>query len=173
MQQRNQSRRNQSRRISLLLILALATLSAAFVVAQKITRPDVRVQLSGSVRRGQETISLDKAGQLSPGEVLRWTISSQNNGNEAASGYQTTGVIPRGTVFVAGSAGGDGGARVTYSIDAGKSYHEKPLIEERQPDGTMKKVPAPVTLYTNVRYEWKDPLAPEGRLEAFYESRVR
>ena len=40
-------------------------------------------------------------------------------------------------------------------------------------DGTVKKVPAPVSMYTEVRYEWSDAFAPGGKLSASYKVRVK
>jgi hypothetical protein len=37
----------------------------------------------------------------------------------------------------------------------------------------VKKVPAPVSMYTEVRYEWSDSLAAGGKLSASYKVRVR
>jgi len=37
----------------------------------------------------------------------------------------------------------------------------------------IKKVAAPVNMYTNVRYEWLDPLAPGGHVSASYKVRVK
>ncbi len=82
------------------------------------------------------------------------------------------GHIPRGTTFIAESAKADG-ARTVYSIDGGKSYSAQPTIEEKQADGSFKQVPAPVTMYTEIRYEWVDPLAQGGKLSASYKVRVK
>ena len=37
----------------------------------------------------------------------------------------------------------------------------------------MKTVPAPVSMYTEVRYEWSDALAAGGKLSASYKVRVK
>jgi hypothetical protein len=37
----------------------------------------------------------------------------------------------------------------------------------------MKQVAAPVSMYTQVRYEWADPLAAGGKLAASYQVRVK
>ena len=76
-------------------------------------------------------------------------------------------------MLVAGSASGENGSTVTYSIDGGKTFTTQPVVEERQPDGTTKKVPAPVSMYTEVRYEWSDAFAPGGKLSASYKVRVK
>jgi uncharacterized repeat protein (TIGR01451 family) len=135
-------------------------------------RPEVKVQLSAAVQRDSELVPLDKASVVKPGEVLDWTITSENSGDAAARDYKAVAHIPRGTEFVAGTAKAEG-AKAVYSIDNGKSFSDKPTIEEKQADGTVKRVPAPVAMYTDIRYEWSDPLAQGGKLSASYKVRVK
>ena len=135
-------------------------------------RPEVKVQLSAMVERNSALVPLEKATAVKPGEILDWTIASENSGNAAALAYKAVGHIPRGTEFVAGSAKADG-AKAVYSIDNGKSFSDKPMIDEKQPDGSVKRVAAPVAMYTDVRYEWSDPLVQNGKLSAFYKVRVK
>lgn len=163
-------------------VLTLATLSLLAVTAvgfaqrhhliAAIARPEVKVQLSAAVERDSELVPLDKASVVKPGEVLDWTIVSENSGNAAARDYKTVARIPRGTEFIAGSAKAEG-AKAVYSIDNGKSFSDKPTVEEKQADGTVKRVAAPVAMYTDIRYEWSDPLAQGGKLTASYKLRVK
>jgi uncharacterized repeat protein (TIGR01451 family) len=161
--------------------LTLATLSLLAVTAvgfaqrhliSAIARPEVKVQLSATVERDSELVPLEKASAVRPGEVLDWTILSENSGNAAAHDYKTVARIPRGTEFIAGSAKAEG-AKAVYSIDNGKSFSDKPTVEEKQADGTVKRVAAPVAMYTDIRYEWSDPLAQGGKLSAAYKLRVK
>lgn len=135
-------------------------------------KPEVKVQLSGAVERNSALVLLEKATVVNPGELLDWTIISENSGNAPALEYKAVGHISQGTTFVADSAKADG-AKVFFSIDGGKSYSAQPMIEEKQTDGTIKLVPAPVSMYTEIRYEWADPLAPGGKLSASYKVRVK
>lgn len=135
-------------------------------------RPEVNVQLSGAVERDSKLMPLEKSTVVNPGETLDWRITSENSGNAAALEYKTVGHIPRGTEFVAGSAKADG-AKALYSIDGGKSFSAQPTIEVKQDDGSVKRVPAPVSMYTEIRYEWSDPLAQGGKLSASYKVRVK
>lgn len=136
-------------------------------------RPEIKVELAGAVERGGARLALDKVENVKPGEILDWQIVSSNDGTGAARDYKAVGHIPAGTVLVAGSAAAESGSSVTYSIDGGKSFATQPVVEERQPDGTVKKVPAPVAMYTEVRYEWSDAFAPGGKLSASYKVRVK
>ena len=157
--------------------LCRVVLSGAAVFAQRQMamaergRPEVKVLLSGSVERGGEIVPVEKAQTVNPGEILQWTISSENDGQAPAREYKAVGQIPRGTTLVAGSTTADGTANVVYSIDNGKTYSATPTVEEKQADGTVKMVPAPVSMYTQVRYEWADALAGGSRLNASYKVR--
>jgi uncharacterized repeat protein (TIGR01451 family) len=161
-----------------LLALCIVALVGGAALAQRQLksaggRPEVKVELTGSVERAGQRLSLDKVENVKPGEVLDWQILSSNDGTGAARDYKAVGHIPAGTVLVAGSAAGESGSTVTYSIDGGKTFSTQPVVEERQTDGSVKRVPAPVSMYTEVRYEWSDAFAPGGKLSASYKVRVK
>lgn len=161
--------------------LCLLVLGGAAALAQRQlrsavmpgARPEIKVTLSGAIEREQKLVPVEKAEAVNPGETLDWTITSENDGNAPAHEYKAIGQIPRGTVLIAGSTTADGSASVVYSIDNGKTFSTQPMIEEKQPDGSTKQVPAPVSMYTQLRYEWADPLASGGRLQASYKVRVK
>src|SRR3954470_24151887 len=157
--------------LSLFVLGAGAFAQKHFMLANAL-RPEVKVELSGSVLRDANRVGLDKSTVVNPGEVLDWTMTAENGGNAPAVNYKAVGHIPRGTEFVSGSAKA-AGASAVYSIDAGKSYSPQPTIEQKQADGSVKRVPAPVSLYTDIRYEWTDPLAQGGKLSASYKVRVK
>ena len=166
-------------RLSSLLVAAIVVMVAtAFVIAQKrfmlrgAARPEINLKLVGSVERDSKLIPLDNSIAVNSGEIVEWVISGENSGNASAQNYKTVGHIPKGTVFIVGSATADG-AKTVFSIDGGKSFSPQPMIEEKQPDGSTKQVPAPVYMYTEIRYEWSDPLAQGGKLTASYKVRVK
>jgi hypothetical protein len=169
-------KRSRALLVAALAITAFATV-AAFAQKQLAARaggrPEVKVILTGSVARSDEIVALNKAGAVHPGEILDWKITSSNEGDGAAREYKTVAHVPAGTSLVAGSASAEYGAQVTYSIDGGKSFSTQPVIEEKQADGTLKKVAAPVSMYTEVRYEWSEPLAAGTTLNATYKVRVK
>lgn len=136
-------------------------------------KPDVKVTLAGTVTRNNQMLNVEKAGALNPGEILHWTITSQNAGSAPAQNYKTVGEVPTGTSYVAGSAQAEGNVQVLFSIDGGKTFEAKPMIEQKQPDGSVKKIAAPASLYTQVRYEWNDPLSAGKQLSASYKVRVK
>ena len=162
-----------------LAVLCLLALGGAAAFAQRhfaiaaAPRPEVKVFLAAAVERDNGLVPVEKAQLVKKDEMLDWTINSENTGGAAALDYKTVSRIPAGTTFVAGSAKTDASAKVAYSIDSGKSYAATPVVEEKQADGSIKKVAAPVSMYTNVRYEWADPLAPGGHVTASYKVRVK
>lgn len=158
--------------------LGLLVLGSAAAFAQKnlmvlrTGRPEIKVLLSGVVERQNGRIPVQEAATVKSGEIMDWTITSMNEGNAPARDYKAVGIVPPGTEFVADSVTAEGLATVTYSIDRGKSFSERPTIEVRQPDGTIKKVAAPVSMYTQIRYEWADPLEQGAKRNASYRVRL-
>ena len=170
---------SKSRGAAIVITCALLIVGGAAVFAKTgaarmfTSRPEIKIALAGSVHRSQADVPIEKAEAVGSGEVVSWSIVSNNVGNGLAHDYKTVGQIPKGTSFVEGSAQADGRANVTYSIDGGKTFTTTPVISEKQADGTMKQVAAPVSMYTQVRYEWIDPLAAGGKLTASYQVRVK
>jgi hypothetical protein len=159
-------------------ILASPAKAVALGVGQPVqavasTRPLVKLLLTGAIERDSKTIPVEKAGPVSPGEVVSFTMNSVNEGGAPARDYRAVGQIPRNSIFVGGSAMGDSNSQVKYSIDGGKQFSSTPMIDEKQADGTIKKVAAPVSMYTQVRFEWADPLAAGGKVVASYQVRVK
>lgn len=174
--------KNQPNKFIAIAVLTILAITGSVFAQQLFTpktspvvtgRPDVKVSLAGTVTRNNQAMNIEKAGTLNPGEVLLWTITSQNAGSIAAQNYKTVGEIPTGTAFVAGSAQADGNVQITYSIDSGKTFSAKPMIAQKQPDGSSKQVPAPASLYTQIRYEWVDALTAGKQLSASYKVRVK
>ncbi len=160
------------------IALCLLVLGSAAAFAQKkfmmlhAARPVVKVMLAGAVERDDAKVPVDKASLVKSGETLDWTITSVNEGNAPANEYNAIGKIPAGTQFVAGSANAEGSATVTYSIDNGKTFSATPTVDERQADGSIKKVPAPVSMYHQVRYAWSTPLNQGEKVNASYKVRL-
>ncbi|NJM52370.1 MAG: hypothetical protein HC846_02625 [Blastocatellia bacterium] len=170
---------NKSKKPLLGLMIGLLFLGSVVVFAKNGSsfpfvnaKPAVNVVLSGTVERNSEKLSLGKAEAVQSGEVLQWTISSENKGDGEAKNYKVVGKIPVGTEFVAESAKAEGAAKVLYSLD-GKEFSAQPMIEEKQADGSVKSVPAPTSMYKQLRFEWENSLNPKEKLNAFYEVKVK
>lgn len=160
------------------IVFGLLFVSGAVVFGQRaslisVDRPDVKISLTGIVERSTGRIALEEAGLVNPGEIVDWTIRSHNSGKGAAHHYSTIGVIPSGTIYLSSSAHATDDARIVYSIDQGKTYEARPMIEQKQPDGSVRKVPAPVSLYTHIRFQWETSLNEGKQFSASYKVRVK
>jgi uncharacterized repeat protein (TIGR01451 family) len=141
--------------------------------ALNIARPEVKVFISGVVVRAGKTFSVEKVEAVKSGETLDWSINSANSGAGDAKNYKVVGQIPNGTTFVVGSAKAEKQPQVQYSIDGGKTFSAEPLVEEKQADGSVKQVPAPASMFTQVRFEWADSLPSQSSLNAAYRVQVK
>jgi len=154
-------------RLATIGILALAIVASVAVHAQRqnaapaSARPQINIELSGVVAREGKDVNVADAGLVNSGEMLRWTIVSKNEGQADALSHEAIGQIPAGTRFVENSAASELPASISYSIDSAP-----------QPDGTTKQVPAPVSMYTSVRFHWDNPLTAGSDRTASYQVRV-
>ena len=161
-----------------LCLVALVAVGGVFGFAHKLSksgsgRPDVKIVLSGSVARAGKNVPVAEAGPVESGEVIDWAIVSKNGGNAEAVSHEAVAQIPAGTSYVAGSAKSEVSASVEFSIDNGKHYAEKPTVSTKQADGSMKDVPAPASMYTQIRYKWNSPLPAAGDRKATYQVGVK
>lgn len=165
--------------LAIIGVLALAIVASVAVHAQRqnaasnAPRPQIKIELSGVVAREGKDLNVADAGLVNSGETLRWTIVSKNEGQADAVSHEAIGQIPAGTIFVAGSASAKVPASISYSIDGGKSFSVQPMISQEQADGTTKQVPAPISMYTRVRYHWDTPLTVGAARAAAYQVRVK
>jgi len=168
------------RKLMVLLAAALSLLIAAGVLAigpnnailavLPAGRPDVRLELHGAVRRGDQLLNVEKANPIGHGEFINWTIEASNVGDGPANGVVVGAPVPSGTQFV-GSASAPG-ARILYSINQGRDFSQQPLIEKKNEKGEIVMVPAPSSLYTNVRFEWSGKHDADARLSGTYQVEV-
>ncbi len=110
--------------------------------------------------------------KVQPGDVLRYTLASENAGDKPASQLVLTQPVPAQTQYVLGSALANG-AQLTYSIDSGKSFVAKPTIKVKQPDGSVIEKPAPAALYSHVRWDYSASLKPASTVSSVYEVAVK
>jgi len=161
-----------SRRV---LVLVALVLFASFVVgATSPSSPLVNVTLSGSVARAGQSLSLEQAGGVNPGEVISWHIAVANRGNADANSINVVGDIDDGTAFVPGSAAGDGVVSVQYSLEhphENQTFSERPMVRETV-GSVVKERPATPQEFKAVRLTFAHVAAGQT-LSASYRTRVR
>ncbi len=119
-----------------------------------------------------QPLGLGKATVL-PGDILRYTVTGSNRLTRPLNGFALTQPIPRGTEYRLHSSSASGDARMTASLDGGKTYAEKPTVRVTHPDGSTTDEPAPVSRYTTLRWTFLSDLPPMGSVSARCEVRVR
>lgn len=150
-------------------------------IVKAINRPEIKLNLTAAKQvvekdaKGVEQVSwkqLDDGGIVQPGDVLRYTVSSDNVGDQAAKKLAITQPIPAKTVYQLDSAKSNNGATITYSIDAGQTFVDKPMVKVTLEDGTVKEEPAPAKAYTHVRWQFNKDIDPAVGVKAMYDVKV-
>jgi len=154
---------------------------AGEAIVQNVLQPQIKLVLNAEKQlitinaEGEEVISweaLEGNVSVQPGDVIRYTLTSENAGDQPAASLVTTQPIPQKTAYIAESARANGAA-LTYSIDKGQTFSAQPMIEATQPDGSVKMVPAPAEMYSHVRWDYSDSLEPMAMVRAVYEVAVQ
>jgi uncharacterized repeat protein (TIGR01451 family) len=154
--------------IPLLIALVLLLLSAE-VFAKSLVSVSMKAEKEVTVNKEKKMVAV-KA--IDPGDVVLYTISYVNSGDEAATNAFMDDPVPKGTVYLDGSAFGKD-ADVTFSIDGGKTF-KKPsvLTYEVKVNGKMEKRIASPEQYTDIR--WTVSVIPaRGRGQIGFKVRVK
>jgi len=121
-------------------------------------------------RQVTERIPLDKA---SPGEILVYTITYNNEGKTVAKDILVTDPIPTGTIYVLDSAEGKD-AQITFSIDGGRTYSKPPVkYKTKRQDGREEETEAPAALYTHVKWVIAKNISPEQSGAVSFKVRIK
>lgn len=151
-------------------------------IAKSMQHPRVQLALIGEKQmiskdaQGKETVSW-QGGQLSaqPGDVLRYRLTGQNEGDRPVKNLTLNQPIPKGTIFVLKSAQAPANqsAQITYSIDGGRSFVAAPTVQVTLANGKVETRPAPAEAYTHIRWNLPDTLAAKAPVTAEYQVKVR
>lgn len=151
------------------------------VIAQVSPQPTVRLNLTAAkktivVTTGeQEQVqwsSLDNGTVVNPGDILRYTVSSENPGTTVANNLTITQPIPEQMVYELNTATTQNQAEIVYSIDNGESFVAEPTISIETEEGAIIEQPAPPETYTHIRWKFGS-LAPESEITGMYEVQVQ
>lgn len=152
------------------VVRALVTLWAALCAALCAAQVAAEVVLSTSVDRvvGGDRRSVE-AG-VSPGDVLRYTISFTNQGTQTARAgtIVITNPLPEGTEYVDGSAGG-AGTVVTFSVDGERFAAPESLMVQQ--DGASRVATAGD--YRSIRWTFRPALSAGESGEVSFDLRIR
>lgn len=143
-----------------------ATVAVLLLPLAALAKPLVSVSITAEkevlVKKGAEKVRKKvPATTIVPGNVIFYTLSYINSGDEPATNAVIDDPIPQGTVYLPGSAYG-AGAEITFSIDGGKTFKKPALLtyEVKTPDGKVEKRAASPEEYTHIR--WTISKIPAG-----------
>jgi len=154
---------------------------AGEAIAQQLLQPEVKLVMGAEKEvtveeNGQTKTSWEKLeGNVTvlPGDVIRYTVESSNEGEMAAKNLVITQPIPEALEFTIGSDKGNGSAATTYSIDGGESFVAEPMVEVTLPDGTVEMKPAPAEAYTHVKWAFNEDLESSVVVDVSLEATVK
>lgn len=151
-------------------------------IVEAIREPEVRLTLSAEKQvmeaaagETPETtwVALESGAQVSPGDVLRYTVDGANSGEVEVENLVLTQPIPTEMTYVLTSATPAEGAEILFSIDGGDTFVAVPTVEVTLPDGTIAQQPAPAEAYTHVRWTFGDTLVTAENLKVAYTLQVK
>jgi uncharacterized repeat protein (TIGR01451 family) len=153
-----------------LLIAMILLLLSAVVFAKSLVSISMKAEKEVTVNKVTKKI---ETKVFNPGDVIFYTLNYVNSGDEAATNAVMDDPIPKGTVYLAGSAFGND-AEITFSIDGGKTFKKPSLLtyEVKLPGGKIEKRSASPEQYTHVR--WTVSVIPvRGSGQAGFQVRVK
>ena len=151
------------------------------IIAQASQAPTVQLNLTAAkktivVTTGEQQQvrweSVADGAIVNPGDVLRYTISSDNPGASAANDLTITQPIPEKMVYELDTATSEQQAEVVFSIDNGETFVAQPTITIETEEGETIEQPAPAETYTHIRWNFGS-LAPAADIAATYEVKVQ
>lgn len=112
---------------------------------------------------------------VQPGDVLRYTVTGVNNGDKPVKNLVVNQPIPKGMVYVLNSAtvNANQDAKITYSIDGGRSFVEKPTVKVKLPNGKIETLSAPAIAYTHIRWNFGTSVPAKTQVKGSYQAQVR
>lgn len=154
---------------------------ASAAIAQKLRQPEVKLVMSADKQvtvtdeNGQSKLAWEKlegSATVQPGDVLRYVVASENEGEVSAESLVVTQPIAPEMTYVLGSAKGNEIAEITYSIDGGETFVAEPMVEVTLPDGTVEMQPAPAEGYTQVKWNFSKALETTEAVSVHHEVTV-
>ncbi len=148
---------------------AFIALALSLAAGASIAKPRLEIAIAQAreVVEGKKT-RMVPIQSASPGDVVQYTLTYANKGDEVANDAVIDDPIPKGTTFLANTAAGEG-AEVTFSSDGGKTFAAPVRLsyEIRLPSGEVQKRIATPADYTHVRFLIKQVAAGKSGSVAF------
>jgi uncharacterized repeat protein (TIGR01451 family) len=103
--------------------------------------------------KGQLVTRKIAADTVEPGEIIFYTLTYANTGDQVANGVVINDPIPKGAAYISGTATGANSV-ITFSIDDGKTFKSPSLLtyEIKRDNGKPEKRVASPEEYTHIRW---------------------
>lgn len=109
---------------------------------------------------------------VNPGDVLRYNLVGENKGSSPAKNLVLTQPIPKGTSYILRSATSNG-AKLSFSIDGGKTFSTNPTVAVKLADGKIENRPAPASMYSMARWDFSQPVNAKSSVKVSYKVAVK
>ena len=159
-----------------ILILTATVLLLAAPIAW--AAPKIEIVLTAEVDikevvAGKEVVKRIPAADAEPGQTIFYTLTYRNNGDANATNVNLNDPIPKETMFISGSAFGEG-ATITFSADGGQTYQEETRVtyKVKNADGSVSEKTASPDRFTHIRWTVQSVPAGFGGIVGF-EAMVR
>lgn len=122
---------------------------------------------------GKAKVEWREVKDVSPGDILKYTIAYRNDGKVEARDARVVDPIPNETTYVSGSAEGKDAA-IAFSLD-GKTFQDPPMLKYkvRQADGTEAEYQATPEMYTHIQWKLLKPVPPGGTGSMSFKAKVK
>lgn len=110
---------------------------------------------------------LQPATTSEPGQVLEYQLTYTSQAKTPLRIDQISVPVPANTRYIPDSSRTDVVSRFQVSIDGGKRWDSEPVKRQRKgKDGKIQEVIVPVSEYTHLRWQEKNPIKP-GEVQTF------
>ena len=156
--------------VGLVLLMAVASAPLAAQGNQPKSLVVTAVNMTADSAREAGLERKDKT-MARPGDVIGYSLAFTNTTRGTVRSVQFVDPLPKGLVYLPGSARADKPVQIEYSIDGGKTYLARPMIVVVESGQRVEK-PAPRDAYTHIRWTVSGPLAPGAQVTAGFEAEV-
>ena len=121
-------------------------------------------------KKGNTTYDYIEPGTALPGDVMMYTITFENIGNEPATGIVINDPVPNNSKYRVDSATGKN-TKITFSIDGGKSFGNPDDLVVKDKSG--KEWKAKPESYTHIRWVYNKSLAPGMKSKVSFKTQIK
>ncbi len=115
------------------------------------------IEIEVPKENGEVELRRVPANRVVPGDDVIYTITATNVSDGPVDDVVVTDPIPEHMSYLHGTAIGDG-AKVTFSVDSGRSFDQAANLRVRGPDGAPRA--ATPDDYTHIRWKFTQELPP-------------